>query len=322
MKTRVDIFSGFLGAGKTTLIKKLIFEKAYAENVAIIENEFGKVPIDGSFLRETNVKVKEINAGCICCTITGDFKRAIKEVCNKYKPSSIIIEPSGVGKLSEILKIINSDDLKKIVNLNLVITLIDVTKFNAYIMNFGDFYKDQIKSTRCIVLTRTENQSSEKIQSVIEQIKKFNGKCSIVTTPIQQLKGDKIVKAAREDFKGELLNQAVRIKRTKLNIIGTRVSNKKQNGVDDIFDSYGMETSLVYNKNKLINNLNKLGNEKLTGKVLRAKGIFQVENEKWIEFDYVPNELNIRETTSDFIGRVCVIGCKINKDYIDKLFTA
>lgn len=322
MKTGVDIFSGFLGAGKTTLIKKLIFEKVYTENVVIIENEFGKVPIDGSFLRETNVKVKEINAGCICCTITGDFKKAIEEVCNKYKPHSIIIEPSGVGKLSEILKIITSRELKNIVNLNLVITLVDVTKFNSYVTNFGDFYKDQIKSARCIVLTRTENQNSEKIQSVIEQIKKLNGKSSIVTTPIHQLKGDKIVKAAKEDFKGELLKQAVRLERTKLNVIGTKVSSKNPNNADEVFDSYGIETSVIYNKDKLFNNLNKLGDEKLTGMVLRAKGVVQVENKNWIEFDYVPNELNIRETVSDFTGRVCVIGCKINRDYINKLFTA
>lgn len=322
MKTRVDIFSGFLGAGKTTLIKKLIFERVYIENVAIIENEFGKVPIDGSFLKKTNIKIKEINAGCICCTIAGDFKKAIEEVCSKYKPHSIIIEPSGVGKLSEILKVINSRELKRIVNLNLVITLIDVTKFNAYITNFGDFYKDQIKSAKCIVLTRTENQSSEKIQSVIEQIKGINSVCSIVTTPIEQLKGDKIVKAAQEDFKAELLKQAVRLERTKLNVIGTKVSNKNPNNVDEVFDSYGIETSVIYNKNKLLNNLNKLRDEKLTGMVLRAKGIVQVENKNWIEFDYVPNELNIRETTSDFTGRVCVIGCKINKDYINKLFTA
>jgi G3E family GTPase len=321
MKTSVDIFSGFLGAGKTTLIKKLLSERVYSENVVIIENEFGKVPIDGSFLKKTNIKVKEINAGCICCTISGDFRKAIEEVCDKYKPERIIIEPSGVGKLSEILGVINSAEVRKIADLDLLITLIDTTKFNAYITNFGEFYKDQIKNAKCIVLTRTELQSREKIQAIVEQIKKLNANCSIVTTPIEQLKADKVIKAAKENFKTELLNQAARLTRTKLNVVGKAVSNNYKHNADEIFDSYGMETPMVYNKSKLLNNLNKLADEKLTGTVLRAKGIVQVENKNWIEFDYVPNELNIRDTTADFTGRVCVIGCKINKDYINKLFT-
>jgi G3E family GTPase len=321
MNVKVDIFSGFLGVGKTTLIKKLLQEKYYSKNTAIIENEFGKVAIDGTFLRQADIKVKEINSGCICCTITGDFQKALKDIYEEFTPERIIIEPSGVGKLSEVLSAIKNSELKSFMTISSIITVVDVTKFNIYITNFGEFYKDQIKSAETVVLTRTEFIDEDKIKAIVADVKKLNSSCSIITTPIEELSAEKIMNSAKVSFEKELLTEIVSLKRTSLKIKNAEI-NRQAHRADEIFDSWGIETPVVYDKNELIKNINSLKNEGTFGIVLRAKGIVRISKNNWIEFDYVPGELNLRETAADYPGKLCVIGSKLNKRELENLFKA
>lgn len=193
--TRIDIFSGFLGAGKTTLIKKLIKEGYKNEQLVLIENEFGEIGIDGGFLKEAGIRINEMNSGCICCSLVGDFREALNKVLEQYHPDRILIEPSGVGKLSDVInavKSVASDD----VMLNSFITVADASKVKVYMKNFGEFYNNQIEFASTIILSRTQNISDEKLAKAIELIKEHNTKASIVTTPWDDLTGEQILSAA------------------------------------------------------------------------------------------------------------------------------
>ena len=193
--TRIDIFSGFLGAGKTTLIKKLIKEGYENEQLVLIENEFGEIGIDGGFLKEAGIKINEMNSGCICCSLVGDFREALNKVLEEYHPDRILIEPSGVGKLSDVInavKSVASDD----VMLNSFITVADATKVKSYMKNFGEFYNNQIEFASTIILSRTQNVSDEKLDKAISMIREHNTKASIVTTPWDELTGKQILSAA------------------------------------------------------------------------------------------------------------------------------
>lgn len=322
MKTKIDIISGFLGAGKTTLIKKLIDEKFYNEKIVIIENEFGEVGIDRSFLKKTNVEVKEINAGCICCTIIGDFKNSIKEIINKYQPERIIIEPSGVGKLSEIIAVVKSDELKHNIILNMVITVVDVTKYEKYILNFSEFYKNQIINANTIVLSRIQNISFEKLETVVLKIRKLNEKVNIITTPWDKLNGISIVEVGEGDTKQSLYKKVNLIKRPEL---GSEFKIQNNNlgmvSADKMFNNWGIETPKIIKIEALKNIFSKLKECNLYGYVLRAKGIVQVNENNWVEFDYVPEEFELRNTTPDYTGRICVIGSNLKKDNLKNLFS-
>ena len=204
---KVDVISGFLGAGKTTLIKKLYGEVFKNEKVVLIENEFGEIGIDGAFLKESGIEIKEINSGCICCSLVGDFSTSMKEVVDKFSPERIIIEPSGVGKLSDILKAIEKvdEDLK----VNVVLTVIDGGKCKMYHKNFGEFYNDQVENAKVVVMTKTEKLSQEKIIDGASLIKTLNGEALIVTTPIEDLDPVKLLQTFERitDFKQELMNE-------------------------------------------------------------------------------------------------------------------
>jgi len=214
MKVKIDIFSGFLGAGKTMLIKKLLREFFKNEKIALIENEFGEVGIDGAILKKSNIDVKEINAGCICCSVASDFNSAIKEVISKYKPQRIIIEPSGVGKLSEVLKVCKNEDIKKIAEINSIITVVDSTKAEIYIKNFSEFYKNQIQNARTLVLSRTQNLSNEKIITVCEKLTMLNDTAKIITTPWDQISGEKIASIVEEVGNNTMLKQVNLLKKS------------------------------------------------------------------------------------------------------------
>lgn len=316
MKTKIDIFSGFLGAGKTTLMKKLISEGLYREKIVIIENEFGEVPIDGALLRETKLQVKEISAGCICCSIAGDFKKALNEVLSNYNPERIIIEPSGVSKLSEILSVIEATDMKSKLEIDKVITVVDVMRFNMYISNFGEFYKNQIINGKTIVLSRTEGFPEERLLRLQDDIRKLNNKADIVTTPLNKLSGKRIVEISSQNT--SLDEQVNLIKRPSF---AASIRQERSSENKHIFETYGLETPKKFNFNSLKNNIGSINDKKIYGNILRAKGIVQVDSGEWIQFDFVPGEFQSRKTSPDYSGRLCIIGTELNKENLKKLFS-
>lgn len=317
MKVKIDIISGFLGAGKTTLIKKLISEELCNEKIAVIENEFGEVGIDGSILKSTKVEVKEINAGCICCSITGDFKKALLEVLKNYKLERIIIEPSGVAKLSEIIRLCNSEDLKAITEINMIITVVDILKYDMYLANFGEFYKNQLINAKTIILSRSQNANIEKLVSIKENIDNLNNKAFIVTTPWDNLTARRIIEIS-EGYQRENLEKEVNIlKRPALN---TNYRMEKEKGNSEAFESLSFETTKKFSSTSIKNILDKINKDKTYGNILRAKGIVQIDKGEWVQFDYVPEEFEIREASSDFSGRVCIIGVNLNKKFLRTLF--
>lgn len=316
MKTKIDIFSGFLGAGKTRLIKKLIDEKLYKENIVIIENEFGEISIDGATLKKSNVKVKEINAGCICCTVNGDFNKSIKEIMENFTPNRIIIEPSGVAKLSEILDIFKNHELKEQISINMVITLVDVLKFNTYINNFSDFYKNQIINAKTITLTRVEGLSSENLINIIENIKKLNPKASIIRTSITNLLADEIIKIAEKPINKSNIKSFSPLKFSKNKL--TVKSLKKTKNVT--FQSLSIKTSRSFSEEDLKSILCEIETSKNYGNILRIKGILKSKNHTCIQFDYVPNELTSHIDLDESLGKLCIIGTNLNKLKLKNLF--
>ncbi len=310
MKVKADIFSGFLGAGKTFLIKKLINEGAYNENIAIIENEFGEVSIDALILKDSNIKVKEINSGCICCEVTGDFKEAIIEVINKYNPSRIIIEPSGVAKLTDIIKIFKESKLRDRVEVDNIITVIDPEKFDMYFKNFKDFYEDQIINTKKIILSRTQNLKSDYLDNVINKIKKVNKRAVIVSDDWQKIKGK------------EILNK---IEINSLNIneykgIKPRLKSIETSKAKDVFESFAIYPSCNYSKLELISKFKFISSSSSFGEVIRAKGVVRLKDDTFGQFDFVKDEFEIRKISNSISSVISFIGVDLNKKEIEKLF--
>jgi len=210
--TKIDIFSGFLGAGKTTLIKKLIKESFVGQKVVLIENEFGEIGIDGGFLKESGIQINELNAGCICCSLVGDFRAALQQVVEQYHPDRIVIEPSGVGKLSDVTRAVEGVAEHLDVQLSSFVTVADVNKVKMYMKNFGEFYDDQISHASCIILSRTQNATEEKIAAAVAMLREKNPTATIVTTAWDALTGEQILKAmsTKDDFKAELIAMAAK----------------------------------------------------------------------------------------------------------------
>ena len=210
--TKIDVVSGFLGAGKTTLIKKLLSEALNGSSTVLIENEFGEIGVDGGFLKEAGIEIKEMNSGCICCSLVGDFGTALKDVIDQYHPERIIIEPSGVGKLSDVMKAINDAGLGTDVVLNSAVAVVDASMAKMYIKNFGEFFNNQIEHAGTIVLSRTQDISDEKLDNAIDLIREHNEKATIITTPWDQLEGEAILKTfeGATDLEKELMEQALK----------------------------------------------------------------------------------------------------------------
>ena len=318
---KVDIISGFLGAGKTTLIKKL-FSQAFAnQKVALIENEFGEIGIDGAFLKETGVNIKEINSGCICCSLSGNFKDALKELISTYELDRIIIEPSGVGKLSEVISAVEGVDGVKV---NVLCTVVDGNKIKMYHKNFGEFYIDQIINANSIVLSKTENFSQEKLIEVSEYIKQYNPTATIITTPVKELDGKTLLENLED---GEALMAFV-INALKQNPANHHHHHEHHEGckcgchhnhdADEIFDSVYVEAPLKFSKSTLEGILTSFDSGSY-GEILRAKGVVNGEG-GWIHFDYVPGMVDIRDGAPDINGKICVIGVNLNKDKIKEVF--
>jgi len=323
--TKIDIISGFLGAGKTTLIKKLLEEKLSTEKVVIIENEFGEIGIDGSLLKKSGIEVKELNAGCICCTLVGDFEKTIQEVIHKFDPERIIIEPSGVGKLSEVLKACEGLGLKGILQINMLITLVDVFKYEIYLANFGEFFQNQIKYARTIILSRTQKVPQEKLEKVVNSIRKLNDKANIVTTPLESLKAEQIIAVAEQDATVSLEEQIKKmVLKEKMHSDCCKCDYEHQHhhSADEVFEVWGMETSKIFTETGLKSIVAMLENDDDFGFILRGKGFLQVDSKSWVQFDYVPGETKISKVSPDYTGRVCIIGRNLNKNRLKRLFHA
>ena len=401
--TKIDIFSGFLGAGKTTLIKKLLKEAYVGEKLVLIENEFGEIGIDGGFMQDAGIEVTEMNSGCICCSLVGDFGKALQKVLDEYHPDRILIEPSGVGKLSDIIRAVQNIDAKDVL-LNGFTTVADVKKCKMYMKNFGEFFNDQIENAGCIVLSHTQSANEEKIAETVALLREKNPTATIVTTPWDVLDGAQLLAAMerRDTIEEELARLAADIHHhhhhedecddpdchchhhhhedechhehehhhhhhdeeehhhhedecedsecechhhhdehehrhhehhehhhehhhecddpeCECHHHDHEHGHHHHHHAEEVFVSFGAETTKKYGKEELQGILAALTDEKY-GFVLRAKGIVECKCGKWLHFDYVPGEGDVREGSAAIIGRLCVIGSKLNHHALEELF--
>ena len=337
---KIDIISGFLGAGKTTLIQKLLKEALKGEKVVLIENEFGEIGIDGGFLKDAGIEVTEMNSGCICCSLVGDFGSALKEVVTQYNPDRIIIEPSGVGKLSDVIKAVQgvAEDVE--LDLNSFVTVADAKKCKMYMKNFGEFYNNQVEYAGSIILSRTGDVAEDKLNESVALLREHNEKAAIITTPWDELSGEQILKVMEDgnDMVKELLEEEEICP-----VCGGHHDHEHHHDhdhnhhhanehehhehdhhhhhhADDVFTSWGKETAHKYTEEELDLILKALSETDGYGTILRSKGIIQMADGSWKQFDMVPEEYEVREGQADYTGRVCVIGTDLKEEDLIKLF--
>ena len=376
--TKIDIISGFLGAGKTTLIKQLIAEALQGQKVVLIENEFGEIGIDGGFLKESGIQINEMNSGCICCSLVGDFNAALKDVLSQYEPDRIIIEPSGVGKLSDVIKAVQKVVDGENVVLDSYITVADVKRAKMYLKNFGEFYKNQVQYASTIILSRTQDVKEDKLEKTIELIRTLNDRSPIVTTPWEDITGTQILEVmeGKNDFAEDLLREAEicpecghhhhegehchdhehdhehdhgheghdheahlhdgghchheehHHDHDHHDHCGCEGHDHHHHGheghhhADEVFTSWGKETPKKFTEEQVRGILEKLADEdsREYGIILRAKGIVPDENGKWLHFDLVPGEEEVRYGAAEYTGRICVIGSELKEDKLAELF--
>ena len=326
--TKINIFSGFLGAGKTTLIQKLI-EDGFKDKIALIENEFGEIAIDGGFMKEAGVEIKELNSGCICCSLVGDFEQSLKQVMDTYHPERIIIEPSGVGKLSDVKKAVAtvlSDD----VVMDGCIAVVHAKKCKMYARNYGEFFIDQIAHADCVVLSRSQDVTEKKLAETMEIIRKYNEKAPVVTTPWEEISGEQILGALAnspllsvedvEDHDHECCDHDHEHHHHDHDH-DHHHDHHHHHHADDVFGSWGMETTHKFTAEELKEILAQLVNADEYGVVLRAKGIVKSVNDgEWLHFNYVPGESSVTTGAADYTGRFCVIGSKLQEHSLQDLF--
>jgi len=377
--TKIDIVSGFLGAGKTTLIKKLLAEAFQGEKLVLIENEFGEISIDGGFLKESGVQISEMSSGCICCSLVGDFNKALKDVHQQFAPDRILIEPSGVGKLSDVIVAVESTvkdvpDMK----LNSFVTVADATKVKVYMKNFGEFYNNQIESAGTIILSRTQKLNQEKLEAAVALLREKNPNAAILTTPWDELDGKTILSAIEKVSLADELLARMQAEHAadeaehhhhhhdheeddhdhcchhdheehdhchhdhdedehchhhehdhdhehEHHHDGEECDDPHcschhhHHHADEVFTSWGVETVKVFTESELETILTALDSGDY-GAILRAKGIVHSEDGKWLHFDFVPEEHQIRFGAADYTGRLCVIGSQLKEDKLAALF--
>ena len=340
--TKIDIISGFLGAGKTTLIKKLLSDAYKGEQVVLIENEFGEIGIDGGFLKEAGIEIREMNSGCICCSLVGDFGKSLHEVVDTYHPDRILIEPSGVGKLSDVIKAVQDVQGEIDAELNSFTTVVDVTKCKIYRKNFGEFFSNQIEYAGAVILSRTDKAKPEKIQESVALLRELNEKAPIITTPIEQLPGEKILETmeSSKSLEDELLAEVSKEAHDHEHhhhdheehehhhhdgecSCGCGHHHHDHEGhhhADEVFTSWGKETIHTYTKDEVSAILKTLEEDGSYGNVLRAKGMVAGADGEWIYFDMVPEEQEVRTGAPEYTGRICVIGAELNEDKLAELF--
>ena len=382
--TKIDIVSGFLGAGKTTLIKKLLAEAFQGEKLVLIENEFGEISIDGGFLKESGVQISEMSAGCICCSLVGDFNKALKDVHQQFAPDRILIEPSGVGKLSDVIVAVENTvkdvpDMK----LNSFVTVADATKVKVYMKNFGEFYNNQIESAGTIILSRTQKLTQEKLEAAVALLREKNPNAAILTTPWDELDGKTILSAIEKVSLADELLARMQAEHAADEAEHHHHHDHDEDDdhdhcchhdheehdhchhdhdedehchhhehdhedhdehehhhhhhdgeecddphcgchhhhhhADEVFTSWGVETVKVFTESELETILTALDSGDY-GAILRAKGIVHSEDGKWLHFDFVPEEHQVRFGAADYTGRLCVIGSQLKEDKLAELF--
>ena len=334
--TKIEIISGFLGAGKTTLIKKLIEEAYKGEKLVLIENEFGEIGIDGGFLKDSGVEINEMNSGCICCSLVGDFGTALQEVLDKFHPDRIIIEPSGVGKLSDVIKAVEGVAEGKDVVLNSYTAVVDGKKTKMYMKNFGEFFNNQVEYAKTIIISRSQDMTEDKLNECVHLLKEHNDKAILITTPWDDIDGKKILEAMENSASLEL------------EIMEEHEHHHHHDGecchhdhdhehhhdgecccghdhehhhADEVFTSWGEQTAHKFTEEELKADLDKLSSEDSPyGVILRAKGIVNSTNGEWLHFDLVPGEYEVRKGAADYTGRLCVIGTNLDEEGLAKLF--
>ena len=380
--TKIDIVSGFLGAGKTTLIKKLLKDALAGTRVVLIENEFGEIGIDGGFLKESGIEIREMNSGCICCSLVGDFGTSLREVMDTYAPERILIEPSGVGKLSDVMKAIRDAAEGSDMELNSAVAVVDASKCKIYIKNFGEFFVNQIEYAGTIILTRTDKVSDAKIAECVELLRQHNDKATIITTPIAELDGKQILTTieGKADLQAQILAEVMEEHDDEdehehhhhhhddddedehehhhhhhhddddedehehhhhhdhdhehaevvVDEKGNRIYRSHDHhhhhhhhgghDADEIFVSWGMETPAKYSQDEIREILAQLDDEEKYGIVLRSKGMVPDAEGRWVHFDYVPEETEVRYGAADVTGKICVIGAQLKEDALADLF--
>ena len=372
--TKIDIISGFLGAGKTTLIKKLLAEAYQGEKLVLIENEFGEISIDGGFLKDSGVQVSEMSSGCICCSLVGDFNKALKEVHEKFQPDRILIEPSGVGKLSDVIVAVENTvkdvpDMK----LNSFVTVADAGKVKVYMKNFGEFYNNQIESAGTVILSRTQKLSQEKLEAAAALLREKNPTAAIITTPWDQIDGKTILAAVEKVSLADEMLEKMRAEHEADEHEHEHHHHHDHDDhdhdhcchhhddhdddddheehhhhdhddhdhecchhehehdhccdhehhhhhhADEVFTSWGEETVKPFTEAQLHQILTALDNGDY-GQIVRAKGIVPAADGKWLHFDYVPEEHEVRFGPADYTGRLCVIGAHLDEHKLHELF--
>ncbi len=350
---KIDIFSGFLGAGKTTLIRKLVKEAYAGEKIVLIENEFGEIGVDGAFMQDAGIEITEMNSGCICCSLVGDFSKALKEVAAKFSPDRIVIEPSGVGKLSDVIKAVERAAVENS-ELNAFCTVVDAKKCKMYLKNFGEFFLDQVENASCIVLSHTSDAAkTEEATKLLSE----HTKATVVTTDWEKLTGKEILSAMeqKDSLAAELKKLADEAREDDDDDDDEHEHHchhhhddddddddehehhchhhhhddddddehehhchHHHHHADEVFTSWGTETAKVIPEEKLRSALSALDGGAY-GTVLRAKGIVN-GGEKWLYFDFVPGEIDIRTGSPAVTGRLCVIGCNLSEEKLPSLF--
>ena len=341
--TKVDIISGFLGAGKTTFIKKLIEDVFPGERLVLIENEFGEIGIDGGFLKDAGVEITEMNSGCICCTLVGDFSKALQKVLVDYTPDRVIIEPSGVGKLSDVVKAIEGVKDEADIEIDGRITVVDGKKAKIYLKNFGEFFNNQVEHASTIVISRTQMMTDEKVEECVHMLREKNAEATIISTPWEELGKDAVLHALQHgaEIEGILEEHAHEHDDHEHHHHHDDECgcghdhdhdhedhedhdhdhhHEGHHHADDVFTSWGEETPNKYDKEALDAILKKLANTNEYGSILRAKGMLPANDGTWMYFDLVPEEYEIREGNPDYTGRICVIGAELKEDALKELF--
>lgn len=357
--TKIDIFSGFLGAGKTTLIKKLIAEAYTGEQLVLIENEFGEIGIDGGFLQEAGINITEMNSGCICCSLVGDFGKALRQVMDTYHPDRILIEPSGVGKLSDVIRAVQDLQMPDVV-LNGFTTVVDAAKAKMYMKNFGEFFNNQVEHASAIILSRTGGMKQNKLDACVALLREKNPTATIVTTPWDELDGKQLLAAMeRRDTLAAALEELAEEQEHHHHHhehgeecgcgchdhehhhhehgkecgchdhehhhhehgeeCGCGCHDHEHHHADEVFTSWGRETAHPYEQQELAAALQALDTGDY-GQVLRAKGIVAGTDGKWLHFDYVPGEVEVRTGAAGVTGRLCVIGAELKENALTSLF--
>ncbi len=355
--TKIDIISGFLGAGKTTFIKKMIGEVFQGQKIVLIENEFGEVGIDGGFLKDAGIEITELNSGCICCSLVGDFDKNLKEVLERFHPDRILIEPSGVGKLSDVMKSVIDLEKERDVKLNALVTVVNAKKASKQMKAFGEFFNNQIEFATTVVLSRTQNMPSEQLELCVKQVQALNEKASIITTPWDELSGEAVLKVMeqQDSMEMQLLAEARHKKdaaehghehhhhedgedsheghghhhgeeghhhhdHEEHHHHGHEEGHHHHHHADEIFTSWGKETPHKYDRAVIENALKALCDTEDYGDILRAKGMVESTDGSWIYFDMTPGEYELRSGEPEYTGRLCVIGCNLAEDKLLELF--